>query len=188
MSNQNRELTPQQKETFLEVLQLRFKKNTHRHIGLQWENIQKKLENNPEKFWSIHEMEKTGGEPDVIAYIAATDEYVFCDCATESPSERRSLCYDKEALDKRKNNKPKNNAMDLAKEIGIEILSQEDYLKLQKLENFDTKTSSWLKTPEEIRTLGGAIFGDFRFNQVFIYHNGAESYYAARGFRGTLKV
>ena len=160
----------------------------NRHKGLEWSKIQLKLESNSEKLWSINEMEKTGGEPDVIAYNKENDEFTFCDCSSESPIGRRSYCYDSEALASRKENKPKNNAVDVAKYMGIEILSEELYRNLQKLGKFDTKTSSWIKTPPEIRKLGGAIFADFRYNTIFIYHNGAESYYAARAFRGYLSI
>ncbi len=155
---------------------------------INWENLLEKLESQPEKLWSLNEMEKSGGEPDVVAYNKEKNEYTFYDCAKESPQERRSICYDKEALESRKKFKPKNNAMDMAKSMGIEILTENEYRELQNLGDFDTKTSSWLKTPDAIRKLGGAIFGDFRFGQVFVYHNGAESYYAGRGFRGVLKV
>lgn len=172
----------------LKVLQMRFDKNSIRHEGLQWHKIQDKLETNPQKMWSINEMEASGGEPDVVGYDATTNEYIFYDCAAESPAGRRSLCYDRVALDKRKENKPKNNAIDMAANMGIEILNEEAYRKLQKLGKFDCKTSSWIATPSEIRNLGGAIFADFRFGRVFVYHNGAESYYAGRGFRGSLKV
>ena len=160
----------------------------NRHQGLEWEKVQTKLEANPEKLWSLNEMERTGGEPDIIGYDNTTGEYLFCDCSAESPKGRRSLCYDRAALEARKKNKPKNNALDMAAAIGIEPLTEEQYRELQKLGRFDTKTSSWLKTPAEIRKLGGAIFGDCRYDHVFIYHNGAESYYAARGFRGLLWV
>lgn len=170
------------------TLQTRFEENPQRHKNLKWTAIQQKLEANPKKLAVLQKMEETGGEPDVVDFDENSGEYVFFDCAAESPKERRSLCYDKAALEKRKENKPKNNALDIAREIGIEILNEEEYRYLQTLGDFDTKTSSWLKTPEEIRKLGGAIFGDFRYGNVFIYHNGAESYYAARGFRGKLKV
>ena len=175
-------------EQMLLLLQKRFDEKMHRHKNLKLTAIQQKLEANPKKLAVLQKMEETGGEPDVVDFDENSGEYVFFDCAAESPKERRSLCYDKAALDKRKENKPKNNALDMAKEIGIEILNEEEYRYLQTLGDFDTKTSSWLKTPEEIRKLGGVIFGDFRYGKVFIYHNGAESYYAARGFRGKLKV
>lgn len=175
-------------QELIEILKTRFEKNPNRHKNIKWENVQKKLESNPEKLWSLNEMERTEGEPDVVSYDKNTDEYVFFDCSTESPKGRRSLCYDRKALNSRKENKPKNSAVDLANEIGIEILDEEQYRYLQTLGNFDLKTSSWIKTPDEIRKLGGAIFCDKRYNTVFLYHNGAESYYAARGFRGVLRV
>ena len=181
-------LSPVQSEELLCVLKSRFAKNTDRHQGLDWANVQTRLEANPEKLWSLNEMEKTGGEPDVVGHDKKTGEYIFFDCSAESPKDRRSLCYDREALDSRKENKPKNSALDMAAAIGIEILTEEQYRELQKLGNFDTKTSSWVKTPVEIRKLGGAIFCDRRYDHVFTYHNGAESYYAARGFRGWLRV
>ncbi|MBE8719429.1 DUF4256 domain-containing protein [Sphingobacterium pedocola] len=171
-----------------QVLHTRFEKNMDRHQGLEWCKIQTKLENNNEKLWSINEMEETGGEPDVIGYDAKTDEFIFCDCATESPKGRRSVCYDHDALESRKEHKPKNSAVGMASEMGIELLTEEQYRELQQLGKFDTKTSSWVATPADIRELGGAIFGDWRFGRVFIYHNGAESYYGARGFRGLLRV
>jgi len=175
-------------EEMLSILENRFKENPGRHENLIWVEIRQKLEPNPKKLAILQKMEETGGEPDVVDFDEKSGEYVFFDCSAESPKERRSLCYDREALDKRKENKPKHNALDMSKEIGIEILNEEEYRYLQTLGDFDTKTSSWLKTPEKIRKLGGAIFGDFRYGNVFIYHNGAESYYAARGFRGKLKV
>ena len=178
----------QKMEQQLQLLKVRFNENTNRHKDLNWNKIEEKLIANPEKLAILEQMEKTGGEPDVIGYEKETDQYIFVDCSKESPAERRSFCYDQEALDARKANKPKNSAIEAAKSIGIEILDEEQYRYLQTLGDFDTKTSSWLKTPEKIRRLGGAIFGDFRFDTVFIYHNGAESYYAARGFRGMLKV
>lgn len=176
------------KDLLLKTLETRFNENMHRHENLKWENVQQKLETQPKKLETLQKMEASGGEPDVVGFDEKSVEFLFFDCSTESPKERRSYCYDKEALDKRKENKPKNNALDVAKDLGIELLSEEDYRFLQTLGNFDMKTSSWLKTPENIRKLGGAIFGDFRYATVFIYHNGAESYYAARGFRGKLKV
>ena len=176
------------KDWLLKTLETRFNENMHRHENLKWENVQQKLETQPKKLETLQKMEASGGEPDVVGFDEKSVEFLFFDCSTESPKERRSYCYDKEALDKRKENKPKNNALDVAKDLGIELLSEEDYRFLQTLGNFDMKTSSWLKTPENIRKLGGAIFGDFRYATVFIYHNGAESYYAARGFRGKLKV
>lgn len=175
-------------ESLLSVLKNRFEKNQNRHEGIEWSKVVTKLEANPKKLWSLNQMEQTGGEPDVVSYDSKTNEYLFYDCATESPSGRRSFCYDREALDKRKANKPKNNVMDAANEMGIELLSEEEYRALQQLGTFDTKTSSWLKTPDTIRKLGGAIFADYRFETLFVYHNGAESYYAARGFRGSLRV
>ena len=181
-------ISVENQKKLLDTLQNRFEENMNRHKGLEWSKIQLKLESNSEKLWSINEMEKTGGEPDVIAYNKENDEFTFCDCSSESPIGRRSYCYDSEALESRKENKPKNNAVDVAKYMGIEILSEELYRNLQKLGKFDTKTSSWIKTPPEIRKLGGAIFADFRYNTIFIYHNGAESYYAARAFRGYLSI
>ncbi|HJZ64541.1 MAG TPA: DUF4256 domain-containing protein [Candidatus Acidoferrum sp.] len=172
----------------LSALKARFGKNTSRHKGLEWAPIEAKLAANPQKLNSLSEMEKTGGEPDVISYEKATGEFIFCDCSAESPAGRRSLCYDREALNSRKEAKPKNSALDLAATMGIEILTEEQYRELQKLGEFDTKTSSWVKTPLSIRKLGGALFCDRRFDTVFTYHNGAESYYAARGFRGSLRV
>src|ERR1051325_6498266 len=189
MSNTTKKkLSPEQREELLKVLKTRFEKNMNRHKGLDWTKVQARLETNAEKLSSLHEMEKTGGEPDVVAHDKKTGEYVFYDCCAESPKERRSLCYDRAALDSRKDNKPKNNAMDMAAGIGIELLSEEQYRELQRLGEFDTKTSSWVKTPSNIRELGGALFCDRRFDFVFLYHNGAESYYAARGFRGLLRV
>ncbi|WP_269226590.1 DUF4256 domain-containing protein [Flavobacterium eburneipallidum] len=181
-------LSPEEQSTLLETIKTRFEKNSNRHPDLKWTKIQAKLEANPEKLWSLNEMEKTEGEPDVVGYDKATDEYLFYDCAAESPKGRRSICYDQEALDARKENKPKNSAIQMASEMGIEILSEEEYRNLQQLGKFDTKTSSWIKTPENIRKLGGAIFSDFRYGTIFVYHNGAESYYAARGFRASLRV
>ena len=175
-------------QEMLSTLQKRFREHMHRHTDLDWQKIHHKLEGNPKKLAVLQKMEETGGEPDVVDFDEKSGEYIFFDCAAESPKERRSFCYDRDALEKRKENKPKNNALDKAAEMGIEILSEEDYRYLQTLGSFDTKTSSWLETPENIRKLGGAIFGDFRYGTVFIYHNGAESYYAARGFRGKMKV
>lgn len=183
-----KELSSEQREELLEALKARFEKNRKRHQGLEWSEVQAKLEANPGKLWSLHEMERTGGEPDVVGHDKKAGEYIFYDCSAESPKGRRSLCYDREALDKRKENKPENSAMDVAAAMGIEILTEEQYRELQKLGSFDAKTSSWVKTPAEIRKLGGAIFCDYRYGQVFVYHNGADSYYAARGFRGSLKV
>jgi hypothetical protein len=184
----NATLSKQQHEELLGTLQARFEKNMNRHKGLEWPQVQAKLEANAEKLWSLHEMERTGGEPDVIGHDQKTDEYIFYDCSVESPKDRRSLCYDRQALDSRKENKPRGNALDLATAMGIELLTEEQYRELQKLGNFDTKTSSWVKTPSNIRKLGGALFCDRRYDTVFLYHNGAESYYAARGFRGALRV
>ena len=175
-------------QEMLSTLQKRFLEHMHRHTDLDWQKIHHKLEGNPKKLAVLQKMEETGGEPDVVDFDEKSGEYIFFDCAAESPKERRSLCYDRDALEKRKENKPKNNAIDKAAEMGIEMLSEEDYRYLQTLGSFDTKTSSWLETPENIRKLGGAIFGDFRYGTVFIYHNGAESCYGARGFRGKLKV
>jgi hypothetical protein len=184
----NKELSLEQREDLLKVLKARFEKNMNRHEGLEWDNIQAKLEVNTEKLWSLNEMERTGGEPDVVGYDQEKDEYLFYDCSTESPKGRRSVCYDREALESRKNHKPENSAIDLSSAMGIELLTEEQYRELQKLGNFDLKTSSWVQTPSAIRELGGALFCDCRFGHVFVYHNGAESYYAARGFRGSLRV
>jgi hypothetical protein len=182
------ELSSAQRQALISALKARFEKNSNRHKGLAWATIQARLETKPDKLWSLNEMESTGGEPDVVGYDKQTGEYLFYDCSPESPAGRRSACYDREALESRKENKPENNAMDMAAAMGIEILTEAQYRELQTLGKFDTKTSSWLKTPPEIRKLGGAIFGDFRYGTVFIYHNGAPSYYAARGFRGALRV
>jgi len=181
-------LTLEQSAALLKVLTARFEKNMGYHVGMEWAKVQNKLVTRPEKLWSLHEMEKTGGEPDVVGQDKKTKEFIFVDCAVESPQGRRSLCYDREALDTRQENKPANSAIDLAQAMGIEVLTEEQYQELQKLGTFDTKTSSWLKTPTEIRKLGGALFADRRYNHVFIYHNGADSYHAARGFRGSLRV
>lgn len=181
-------LDSQRSAELLEILQERFNKNTHRHPKFSWSDIRTKLEKNLSKLWSLSEMEDTGGEPDVIAYDKSKDEYTFVDCSSESPKGRRSLCYDRAAWESRKQHKPENNVVDLAQEMGIELLSEEEYFALQQIEKFDSKTSSWLATPASIRALGGAIFGDWRFGRVFIYHNGADSYYSSRGFRGSLKV
>jgi hypothetical protein len=183
-----KELSPEQHEKLLTALKARFEKNMDRHEGLDWAKVKAKLEANPEKLWSLSEMERTGGEPDVIGHDKKTGEYIFFDCSPESPSGRRSFCYDREALDSRKENKPKNNAVDAAEAMGIELLTEEQYRELQKLGEFDTKTSSWVKAPADMRKVGGALFGDRRFGRVFMYHNGAESYYAARAFRGWLRV
>ncbi len=183
-----KELSKGARDQLQKILKDRFEKNTSRHKSLQWDKIQTKLEAHPDKLWSLNEMEKTGGEPDAISYDKKTDSYSFYDCSPESPQGRRSFCYDREALDSRKANKPKNSAMEMAAFIGIELLTEQQYRDLQELGKFDTKTSSWIKTPEAIRKLGGAIFCDYRFGTIFLYHNGAESYYASRGFRGVLKV
>ena len=184
----NKELSPEQREGLLKTLKARFEKNMDRHQGLEWANVQAKLEAHTEKLWSLHEMERTGGEPDVVGHDHKTGEYIFYDCSAESPKGRRSVCYDHEALESRKQHKPENSAIHMAADMGIELLTEEQYRELQKLGNFDLKTSSWVKTPANIRKLGGAIFCDRRYDTVFVYHNGAESYYAARGFRGSLRV
>jgi hypothetical protein len=186
-SNDN-ELSPEQREALLRTLKDRFEKNMNRHKGLEWAKVQAKTEVNTEKLWSLSEMERTGGEPDVVGYDKKTGECIFYDCSAESPKGRRSVCYDREALESRKEFKPKDAAMEMAAAMGIEILTEEQYRELQTLGDFDTKTSSWLKTPSEIRKLGGAIFADRRYNHVFVYHNGAPSYYGVRGFRGSLRV
>ncbi len=186
--NQTMLLSPKQRENILAILKDRFHKNKSHHLGIDWAKVQAKLENNNEKLWSINEMERTGGEPDIIEMDESTGEYIFYDCSAESPLGRRSFCYDREALDSRKENKPKNNAIDAATAMGVELLTEDQYRALQKLGSFDTKTSSWIKTPSEIRKLGGALFCDRRYGNIFVYHNGAESYYAARGFRGSIKV
>ena len=183
-----KELKSGDRQQLLKTLQERFEKNMNRHKGMDWDKVQAKLEAHPAKLWSLYEMEQTGGEPDVVGFDKKSGEYIFYDCAAESPKGRRSLCYDREALQSRKENKPENNAMDLADAIGIEMLDEEQYRELQQLGKFDTKTSSWVKTPSAIRKLGGAVFCDRRYDTVFLYHNGAESYYAARGFRGLLRV
>jgi hypothetical protein len=193
MTNSNevsikKELPLEQREELLSVLKVRFEKNMHRHEGIEWASVQGKLDVNPEKLWSLNEMETTGGEPDVVGYDEEKDEYIFYDCSAESPKGRRSVCYDHEALEARKKHKPENSAMNMAADMGIEVLTEEQYRALQKLESFDLKTSSWVQTPTEIRKLGGALFCDCRFGHVFLYHNGADSYYGARGFRGSLRV
>jgi hypothetical protein len=184
----NPTLSNKQREELLKALRMRFEKNVNRHKGLAWAQVQAKLEANAEKLRSLHEMERTGGEPDVVGQDKKTGEYIFYDCSEESPKGRRSICYDREALDSRKENKPKDSAVGMAAAIGVELLTEEQYRELQKLGNFDMKTSSWVKTPAAVRKLGGALFCDRRFDTVFVYHNGAESYYAARGFRGWLRV
>ena len=183
-----KKLSSEEYEELLKTLKARFEKNMNRHKGLDWTKVQAQLEANPEKLRVLDEMEVTGGEPDVVDHDKKTGEYIFYDCSAESPKDRRSLCYDHEALEKRKEHKPKDSAINMAADMGIEILSEEEYRTLQKLGNFDTKTSSWVKTPREIRKLGGAVFCDRRYDTVFLYHNGADSYYAARGFRGSLRV
>jgi len=183
-----KDLSPEQRKQLRGALKARFEKNMDRHKGLEWANAQSRLEANTEKLRSLHEMERTGGEPDVVGHDKKTGEYIFYDCSPESPKDRRSLCYDREALDSRKENKPKGSAMDMAAAMGIELLTEEQYRELQKLGEFDAKTSSWVRTPSAIRKLGGALFCDRRFDTVFVYHNGAESYYAARAFRGSLRV
>ncbi len=193
INSNKKELLPEQSEELLTALKARFEKNMNRHKGLEWAKVQAKLEANPdryrdEKLWSLNEMERTGGEPDVVGHDKKTGEYIFYDCSAESPKGRRSVCYDWEALESRKEHKPENNAIDMAAAMGIELLTEEQYRELQQLGNFDTKTSSWIKTPSDIRKLGGAIFADYRYGNVFVYHNGAESYYAARAFRGSLRV
>jgi len=188
INGNKRELSKEKHEELLSVLKARFEKNMNRHEGLEWAKVQTKLEANPERLWSLNEMERTGGEPDVVGHDKTAGEYAFYDCSAESPKGRRSLCYDGEALESRKEHKPENSAMDMADAMGIELLTEEQYRELQQFGNFDTKTSSWVKTPSEIRKLGGAIFCDRRYNTVFVYHNGAESYYAAGGFRGLLRL
>lgn len=189
MTNGNsKELSPEQREELLKTWKARFEKNMDRHQGIEWANVQEKLVANAEKLWSLHQMESTGGEPDVVGHDKETGEYIIYDCSAESPKGRRSVCYDREALESRKEHKPANSAIDMADAMGIELLTKEQYRELQKLGNFDMKTSSWVKTPANIRKLGGALFCDRRYDTVFVYHNGAESYYAARGFRGSLRV
>jgi len=188
MNKIKKELSPRQSEELLSVLKTRFEKNRNRHTDLDWAKVQAKLKAASERLWSLNEMERTGGEPDVVGHDKKTDEYIFYDCSAESPKDRRSICYDREALEARKEHKPRNNAVDMAAAMGIELLTEEQYRELQTLGEFDTKTSSWVKTPSAIRKLGGALFCDRRFDTVFMYHNGAESYYAARGFRGSLRV
>jgi len=188
MTKSNMVLSLEQREELLSTLKARFEKNMNRHKDLEWAKVQARLEANTEKLWSLNEMEVTGGEPDVVGHDNKTDEYIFYDCSAESPKGRRSICYDREALESRKKHKPENNAIDMATAMGIELLTEEQYRELQKLENFDLKTSSWVQTPVNIRKLGGAIFCDYRYDTVFVYHNGADSYYAARGFRGSLRV
>ena len=188
MSKTKKELSPEQREEITGALKRRFEENMNRHPNLDWATVQAKLEADPEKLWSLGEMERTGGEPDVVGFDEKTGEYIFYDCSAESPKERRSVCYDRAALESRKEHKPKNSAVDMAAEMGIEILTEEQYRELQALGDFDQKTSSWVQTPADIRNLGGALYCDRRYNTVFVYHNGAESYYAARAFRGSLRI
>lgn len=188
MSNKNKELTDEQSVELLKILKNRFEQNMNRHENLKWDKVQTKLEAHAEKIWSLNEMESTGGEPDVVGYDEELDEYIFYDCSVESPKGRRSVCYDLEGLESRKKHKPENNAIDMATAMGIELLTEEQYRVLQDLGNFDMKTSSWVQTPAAIRELDGALFCDYRYENVFVYHNGASSYYAARGFRGSLRV
>ncbi|MCC9070808.1 DUF4256 domain-containing protein [Flavobacterium sp. F-65] len=188
MKNNKKELSPEQISSLLQILKTRFEKNKSRHEAIEWGKVQAKLEANPEKLWSLNEMEITEGEPDVVGYDKITDEYIFYDCSAESPKGRRSICYDHEALEKRKENKPKDSAINMAASMGVELLTEKEYRELQQLGKFDTKTSSWIITPSDIRKLGGALFSDFRYNTVFVYHNGADSYYAVRGFRGSLRI
>lgn len=188
MKSNKRKLSASEREELFKVLKSRFEKNMNRHKGITWSDVQAKLEANPDKLWSLDEMEATEGEPDVVGYDKKTGEYIFYDCSPESPKGRRSICYDHEALESRKEHKPANSAIQMASDMGIEILTEEQYRELQKLGNFDTKTSSWVKTPADVRKLGGAVFCDKRYNNVWLYHNGADSYYAARGFRGSVRV
>ncbi|MDQ2936798.1 MAG: DUF4256 domain-containing protein [Acidobacteriota bacterium] len=188
MNNNKKKLSPAQRQELLRTLKARFEKKTNRHKGLEWAKVQAKLEANTEKLWSLNEMERTGGEPDVVGHDKKTGEYIFYDCSPESPKGRRSVCFDREGQESRKEHKPENNAIDMAAAMGIELLTEEQYRELQKLGNFDAKTSSWVKTPSDIRKLGGALFADYRYGNVFVYHNGAQSYYAARAFRGSLSV
>jgi len=188
INSNKKDLSPEQREELLRALKARFEETNNRHRDLEWAKVQAKLEANAEKLWSLNEMERTGGEPDVVGHDKKTGEYIFYDCSPESPKGRRSVCYDREALESRKEHKPEDNAIEMAAAMGIELLTEEQYRELQKLGIFDTKTSSWVKTPSDIRKLGGALFCDRRYDTVFVYHNGAESYYAARGFRGSLRV
>ena len=188
VKSKKEKLSPEQCEALLSALKARFEKNVKRHKGLEWAKVKSKLEANPEKLWSLNEMETTGGEPDVVGFDNKTGEFIFYDCSAESPKGRRSVCYDREALESRKEHKPQNSAIEMAAAMGIQLLSEAEYRELLKLGDFDTKTSSWIVTPSDIRNLGGALFCDFRYGHVFVYHNGAESYYGARGFRGSLRV
>ena len=188
INSSKKKLSSSQRDKLLKTWKERFEKNMNRHKGVEWTEVQAKLETNTEKLWSLNAMEETGGEPDVVGYDKKTGEYIFCDCSAESPKERRSLCYDRDALESRKENKPEDSAINMAADMGIEILTEEQYRELQQLGKFDLKTSSWVKTPANIRKLGGALFCDRRYDKVFVYHNGAESYYGARGFRGSLRV
>ncbi|GMV90618.1 MAG: hypothetical protein AMXMBFR82_03960 [Candidatus Hydrogenedentota bacterium] len=187
-TSSKREVSPKQREDLLAVLKSRFEKHMNRHTSLEWAKVQARLEKNPAKLWSLHEMERTGGEPDVVGHDSKSGEFTFYDCSAESPTGRRSLCFDREALNARKEHKPKDSAMDMAAAMGIELLAEDEYRALQKLGEFDVKTSSWVQTPDDIRELGGALFCDRRYDHVFLYHNGAQSYYAARGFRGSIRV
>lgn len=186
--NNKKELSPEQREKLFNVLKTRFEKTRNRHEGIEWDKVRTKLEEKPEKLWTLNEMERTGGEPDVVGRDEEKDEYIFYDCSAESPKGRRSVCYDREALESRKKHKPDNSAIDMATAMGVELLTEEQYRTLQELGDFDRKTSSWVQTPTDIRERGGALFCDYRYGHVFVYHNGAESYYAARGFRGSLRV
>jgi hypothetical protein len=188
MNSNRHELSPEQRDELLSTLKTRFEKNMNRHADLDWARVEARLEANPEKLWSLNEMERTGGEPDVVGHDEKTGEYIFYDCSAESPNGRRSICYDREGQESRKEHRPEHNAMDMAAAMGIELLTEEQYRALQQLGNFDTKTSSWVKTPAAIRKLGGALFADRRYDTVFVYHNGAQSYYGARAFRGSLRV
>lgn len=188
ITNNKKELSANQRTALLDQLKERFEENMGRHQELEWDKVLAKLQDHPDKLWSVNEMERTGGEPDVIDYDAEEDEYIFCDCSKESPEQRRSVCYDREALESRRKHQPENNALDMAEEMGIELLTEEDYRSLQKLGEFDLKTSSWIRTPADIRQRGGALFCDRRYGHVFVYHNGASSYYSVRGFRGSLRV
>jgi hypothetical protein len=188
MTSEQQDLSPEQREELLKTLKTRFEKNMKRHKGIEWAQVQARIEDHPKKLWSLHEMERTGGEPDVVGYDAKTGEYIFYDCSDESPKGRRSVCFDREAWEARKEARPENTAVDMAAAMGVKLLTEAEYRELQKLGEFDTKTSSWVETPPAIRERGGALFCDRRYNHVFVYHNGAQSYYAARGFRGSLRV